>query len=380
MFRFLSSPEVEEVKCELCGSVSSLISKSLRICKDCIIKSPEKAEPYILQAHERSHARFGLPTTPPNDKNGVQCKICVNACEIQENELGFCGLRTNSNKKLKHLAGTPKKGILEWYYDHLPTNCVGNWACPGGTGCGFPKFSYTNKKPEYGYKNLAVFYGACTFDCIFCQNWHYRKLSTRLTPAMSAHELANKVDDKTSCICYFGGDPTPQIMHAIKTSQIAIEENKDRILRICWESNGSMSRSKLKKAAELSFNSGGCVKFDLKFWDNNLNIALCGTTNKQTLSNFEYLADFIKDRPEPPFLIASTLLIPGYVDENEVKNIAEFISSLDPEIPYSLLAFHPQFEMEDMPVTSRKLAFECLEATKNAGLKRVKVGNIHLLS
>jgi pyruvate-formate lyase-activating enzyme len=27
------------------------------------------------------------------------------------------------------------------------------------------------------------------------------------------------VDKKTTCICYFGGDPTPQILHAIKSSK-----------------------------------------------------------------------------------------------------------------------------------------------------------------
>ena len=379
MFRFLFTSEAEEITCELCKRSSIFVSKALKVCGECIRTSPEAAQPYIEQAHQRSRARFGLPGEPPNDRNGVECKICVNSCKIPENERGFCGLRTNQNGRLQHIAGTSKKGILEWYYDPLPTNCVSNWVCPGGTGAGFPKFSYTNKKPEHGYKNLAVFYGACTFDCLFCQNWQYRKLSNSSSPTITSQELAEAVDDKTSCICYFGGDPTPQIMHAIKASQIAIDNNKNRILRICWESNGSMARKYLKTAAELSLTSGGCVKFDLKTMDENLNKALCGVTNKQTLANFEYLSDLSKERPAPPMLIASTLLVPGYVEEDEVKRIAEFISSLDPEIPYSLLAFHPQFEMEDLPVTSKKQALVCLNAAEGAGLKRVKLGNIHLL-
>ena len=82
----------------------------------------------------------------------------------------------------------------------------------------------------------------------------------------------------------------------------------------------------------------------------------------------------------PPFLAASTLLVPGYVDEQEVSGIAAFISSLSPDIPYSLLAFHPQFMMRDLPTTSRRHAEECLEAAKAQGLKNVRVGNIHLLS
>ena len=47
-------------------------------------------------------------------------------------------------------------------------------------------------------------------------------------------------------------------------------------------------------------------------------------------------------RPEPPFLIASTLLVPGYID-------------------------------------ARKQAEECFEAARQAGLKHVRAGNLHLL-
>jgi pyruvate formate lyase activating enzyme len=111
-----------------------------------------------------------------------------------------------------------------------------------------------------------------------------------------------------------------------------------------------------------------------------LHFALCGVSNSWTKSNFAYLAKSFPKRPDPPFLIASTLMVPGYVDELEVGRIATFIASLDPTIPYSLLAFHPQFKMQDLPATSRKQAHRCMEAARSAGLTRVKVGNLHLLT
>ncbi len=266
---------------------------------------------------------------------------------------------------------------MSWYYDALPTNCVGDWVCAGGTGCGYPKYAYSSG-PERGYKNLAVFFRACSFDCLFCQNWHYRSESMRGDNA-SIDDLVAAIDDRTSCICYFGGDPSPQLPFSIAASVRAREKNRGRILRICWETNGSMNSAMLAKMAHLALDSGGCIKIDLKAWDKRLHLALCGVSNEQTLRNFSMLAGMTTLRPEPPPLIASTLLIPGYIDEEEVGNIASFIAKLNPDIPYSLLAFHPQFLMTDLPITCRNHAERCVRAAVSAGLKRVRLGNIHLL-
>ncbi|MEM3088306.1 MAG: radical SAM protein, partial [Candidatus Bathyarchaeia archaeon] len=89
---------------------------------------------------------------------------------------------------------------------------------------------------------------------------------------------------------------------------------------------------------------------------------------------------FFRERLEPPVLTASTLLIPGYIDAEEVGQIANFLAHIDSKIPYTLLAFYPQYIMYDLPTTSRQLAHECLEAAKKAGLEQVRIGNIHLLS
>lgn len=132
--------------------------------------------------------------------------------------------------------------------------------------------------------------------------------------------------------------------------------------------------------ADLSLKSGGCIKFDLKAWDEGIHHALCGVTNTRTLENFRTLAGWTKQRPKPPLLIASTLLVPGYVDKPEVTEIAEFISSLNPDIPYSLLAFYPQFYLNDLPTTSRSHALRCHDAAKKAGLRNIHIGNVHLLA
>lgn len=362
--------------CEHCGRNSPLITQALNLCPYCIKADFPLVRPLIERAHEKTRDHFGLPSHPPRDEHGLTCHNCANECCIRDGERGYCGVRLNEGGAL--VGGTPDRGNVSWYYDPLPTNCVADWVCSGGTGAGFPRFAYSDG-PEFGFKNLAVFYHACSFNCLFCQNWSFRHQATERSN-VSAQELANAVDDHTSCICYFGGDPTPQWSHAIRASRLAVDNTKGRILRICWETNGSMAPSLLKQGVEISLKSGGCIKFDLKTWSEELHIALCGVSNKRTLENFRLLVDYAETRPEPPFLIASTLLIPGYVEKDEVSHIASFIASLDPNIPYTLLGFHPHFAMTDLPRTSKRHAEECLAAAEAQGLKRVRLGNIHLLS
>ena len=141
-----------------------------------------------------------------------------------------------------------------------------------------------------------------------------------------------------------------------------------------------MSRSALRQAVELSLETGGCIKFDLKAWDRALHRALCGVSNQRTLRNFEWVSRSVQRRPDPPLLVASTLIVPGYIDADEVRHLARFIARLDPSIPYALLAFHPRFAMSDLPTTSREQAERCLDAAREAGLNRVRLGNLHLLS
>jgi pyruvate formate lyase activating enzyme len=361
--------------CRSCGRESHLISRCLGLCADCIRGDFDHVLPYVLEAHTRSRKPFHLPGQPPRYDGGATCKLCVNECQVAPNGVSYCGLRTNRAGRLRGV--TADRANVSWYYDPLPTNCVADWVCPGGTGSGFPDFACT-RGPERGYKNLAVFYQACSFNCLFCQNWHYR-YQARAEGEVSASTLAQEVDERTSCICYFGGDPTPQLPHALRASRLALEQNRGRILRVCWETNGSMHPGLLRQMAGLSLKTGGCIKFDLKAWSEELHIALCGVSNRRTLENFRMLASYVAERPSPPLLVASTLLVPGYVEREEVSAIAAFVASLSQDIPYSLLAFCPQFMMSDLPTTSRQHAQECLEAATKQGLKNVKIGNLHLL-
>jgi pyruvate formate lyase activating enzyme len=72
-------------------------------------------------------------------------------------------------------------------------------------------------------------------------------------------------------------------------------------------------------------------------------------------------------------------MVPGYVDIEEIHGLARFISTLNPDIPYSLLGFYPRFVLTDLPATSRDFALQAERVAREAGVKRVNLGNIHLL-
>jgi pyruvate formate lyase activating enzyme len=363
-------------ECAICHRESGLISRALGVCAGCILADTRKAREQATGVHARARRQFHLPTQPPRVPRGVGCQRCVNACQIDAGQVGYCGVRHNEDGRLT--GGDPEAAAVQWYHDALPTNCVAAWVCPASGPAGCPDFTDT-RDAEYGCTNLAVFYEACSFDCLFCQNWHFKSHSVS-SSRHSAAEVADAVDSRTRCICFFGGDPSCQIEHSLAAAQLARQQRADRVLRVCWETNGSMSRAGLEQIAEVALQSGGCIKFDLKAWDEPLHRALCGVSNRRTLENFEYLSRWIRRRPEPPLLVAATLLVPGYVEAEQVRRLAGFIARLDPCIPYALLAFHPSFELCDLPTTSRQQAEACLEAARTAGLRRVRIGNMHLLT
>jgi len=316
---------------------------------------------HLNQLQADSRHEFDLPANPPADPDGIQCVLCSNECRIGEGQLGFCGLRTVKNGRLIHLAGTPANGLLHWYRDPLPTNCVADWVCEG------------HQHP--GDHNLAVFYASCTANCLFCQNWHFRELSPLKAHKISARELAAVANQRTFCVCFFGGDPSSQMPHALATAKYLACKG----VRICWETNGMLNRKLLDAAINLSLETGGCIKFDIKAYDDNLHRSLVGVSNQRPLSNFSHAAKRFSERQTLPLVVASTLLVPDYVNPDQIAEIAGFIASINPTIPYALLAFSPNFYLSDLPCTSVQHALEAEAAARDAGLVDVRIGNRHLL-
>jgi pyruvate formate lyase activating enzyme len=204
---------------------------------------------------------------------------------------------------------------------------------------------------------------------------------------LDAESLADQIcnNKKISCLCYFGGTPEPQLAFTINLTELILKklkkEDPDRKFRFCWEWNGSGNRRLIEKCMKIAIETGGNIKFDLKSYSEKLNYALCGVSNKRTLENFKYLAlNYFETREKKmPEMSACTLMVPGYVNHEEVQSISKFISNINDEIPYSLLVFHGDYKMRDLSITPLIQSENCLNTAKKY-LKNVHLGNKFLLN
>ena len=373
--------------CKFCGKTERVISEVLQVCRKCILEGDwDKVKTHLLNVHKQVRQLVELPEKPPKAEKPnikLKCNLCINECSLSESDVSYCGLRNIPLRTSGQLPyPTKSKGYIHGYIDSNPTNCCNSWFCPAGTSSGFPEYS-NYEGPEFGTYSYAAFLYGCTFDCLFCQNSSHKLFSKK--HLFDVETLANQIvkNKKITCLCYFGGTPEAQLPFSLNLANKILEKieksGENRIMRICWEWNGSGNKDWVEKCMEIAIETGGNIKFDLKSFNEKLNLALCGVSNKRTLENFKFLAEnYFGTRKNLPEMSACTLMVPGYTNHEEVEQIAKFVSSINNKIPYSLLVFHGDYQMRDLPITPRKEVLKCVEVAKKF-LTNVNLGNKHLL-
>ncbi len=154
----------------------------------------------------------------------------------------------------------------------------------------------------------------------------------------------------------------------------AAEKIKDQCkhMWVLLETNGyGLTKENLEVLA-----SGGVDSFwlDIKAYDEEVYRKLCGTTNKWILKAPELIVDmgFI--------LEVLTLYIPGWVEDDQIVKIAELIVEVDPEIPFTILAFFPEYKLKNVRSPTLMEMVRTYFKVKEVGLKNVKLGNIHVFA
>jgi pyruvate formate lyase activating enzyme len=72
-----------------------------------------------------------------------------------------------------------------------------------------------------------------------------------------------------------------------------------------------------------------------------------------------------------------TLVVPGFNDSNdELWDAARFLSSVSPDIPWHVTAFHSDYKMSDTENTPAQTLLRAAEIGREAGLRYVYAGNL----
>lgn len=277
----------------------------------------------------------------------VRCYACGHRCLIKEGRRGICKVRFNHDGKLR----------VPWGY------VAGLQADP------------IEKKPFFhvlpGSDALTFGMLGCDFHCSFCQNW------------VSSQALREPASDIS--LAYIRRITPEQILKAgqnagasvvassynepLITSEWAVEIFKlanQAGMKCVFVSNGNATPEVLDYLRPYIVG----YKIDLKTMQDRQYRRLGGV--------LQNVLDTIRLAHSTGLWVEIvTLLVPGLNDSiDELMEAARFISSVSPDIPWHVTAYHPDFKMRDRNPTPAATLLRAAEIGQEAGLNFVYAGNL----
>ncbi|MFH1784856.1 MAG: AmmeMemoRadiSam system radical SAM enzyme [Candidatus Micrarchaeota archaeon] len=290
----------------------------------------------------------------------IKCLACSRYCNIAPNAAGFCGVRTNEKGKLKlSVYGKP---------------CA-VWADP------------IEKKPLFhflpGTKSFSIGTFGCNFACDFCQNFgmsqapqearvhdpknwkvYFQNMLNRCEDWSPERVVDAAVQSGSKSISFTYNEPTIFTEYAIDIMKLARKKG----LKGIYVTNGYESKecwNAIKKYID-------AVNIDLKAYNKNFYQKLC------KVPDLEPIKESIKYAKKLGIWVEiTTLLIPNLNDnENELKEMVKFLVDIDPEMPWHITAFHPDYKLVDKKPTPPASLVRAREIGRLTGLHHVYCGNV----
>ncbi|MCL2196263.1 MAG: AmmeMemoRadiSam system radical SAM enzyme [Treponema sp.] len=281
--------------------------------------------------------RTPLFLTESSEEN-IRCDLCPGKCEIKSGGFGICGVRGNKSGK----------GIIPFYgfITALALDPI-------------------EKKPLYhfkpGSKILSLGFAGCNLRCPFCQNWHISQNTDVPGKWMQPGEIISAaLREDSPSIAYTYSEPLVHAEYILDCMALARKHGIANVLVTngCINANAAAVILKLTDAANV----------DLKSYSPDTYKKILGG-DLQTVLDFIRLCKKMNVHTE-----VTTLVVPDLNDSNsELTDAAEFIASVDKDIPWHLSAYHPDYRWNAPPTDQNFLA----NAAKNAGkiLTYVYAGN-----
>ena len=281
----------------------------------------------------------------PLEEGKVQCYLCNHHCIISPSKRGICGVRENREGKLYTLVFGRAISLNVDPIEKKPIFHL----CPGST-------------------SFSIATVGCNFRCLQCQNHEISQMSAdqgridgSTVPPSKIVSLAK--ENRCQSISYTYTEPTIYFEYAYETAALA---SKDGIKNI-FVTNGYMTEEALKTIQPYL----DAANVDLKSFQEKFYKEICGSRLKPVLENLKLM------REMGIWVEITTLVIPTLNDsDKEFEEIAQFIVSLGPEVPWHISAFYPTYKMLNLPRTPASLLHRAREIGIKAGLRYVYCGNI----
>jgi len=272
-----------------------------------------------------------------HEGNKIRCQLCPRGCLLSEGKKGVCRSREVINGSLIATAYGKTTSLA---------------------------LDPIEKKPLYHFHpgTMIVSLGpnSCNLACKFCQNWEIsqQEYPTRYLAIEDLIQIIREQRNQQVAFTYTEplmwyeyildfADQAPDIDIVLVTNAYINKEPWQNILKVV-------------KA----------VNIDIKSYRDKFYQEMCGGKLDIVLANI------ITAKEMGVHLELTNLLIPGYNNsEEELNDLAEFIASVDKNIPLHISAYRPCYKMTVRPTTKEEVEHACEIASKY--LNYVYAGNVY---
>ncbi len=280
------------------------------------------------------------------EKDCVVCTLCNQQCTIKSGKKGKCGVRQNIEDKLYSLVYGE---IVAEHVDPI------------------------EKKPLFhvlpGSTSLSISTMGCNFHCHHCQNSSISQVSGYSPAELQGRKTTpDEIVKKAAAfgcetISYTYVEPTVFYEFAYDCAVKATA----RSIKNVFVSNGYLSEAATRKIAPYL----DAINIDVKAFTDDFYTKYCGAKLEPVLECVQLMKEL------GIWVEVTTLVIPGLNDDDQsLTQTAEFLVSVDPEIPWHVTAFHPTYKMTDRRRTPVAILDRARKIGQETGIYHVYQGNI----
>jgi AmmeMemoRadiSam system radical SAM enzyme/AmmeMemoRadiSam system protein B/AmmeMemoRadiSam system protein A len=290
------------------------------------------------------HTRLAAPMLCHVEEDRLRCLACGHRCLIGEGQRGICKVRFNDHGELKvpfgYVAGLQSDPVEKKPFFHV---------YPGSDALTFGMMG-------------------CDLHCSYCQNW---VTSQALRDAAAVAPIRPVTPGQLIDVARREGSRlvVSSYNEPLITAEWAVavfREAKAAGLACAFVSNGNATPEVLDFLRPWIVS----YKIDLKTFSDRNYRKLGGT-----LENITSTVRMVHERGI--WLEIVTLVVPGFNDsKEELRDIARFLVSISPDIPWHVTAFHQDYRMTDPDPTSAETLMGAAEIGAQEGLRYIYAGNL----